>query len=86
MTMNYELKHMKALQEQKDKILLLDPKQQALGTFGARVCGYTKDGCRRVLCDAWSMFLLIAALFSFIFFVVCHLLNEKQSEPTTALL
>ena len=50
-TMNFELTHMKLLQEQKDRILTLDAKKQGLDPFGKRCSAYMAEGFKSSVCD-----------------------------------
>lgn len=78
--MNFELKHMKELQEQKDTILTLDPKKQKLEPFKARCCTYLKQGAKSSICDIQTMFLFVSLLSSFVFWIVCLMLQDKSDE------
>ena len=50
-TMNFDLQHMKAHKEQKDKILAYDRASMTLRPTGERMKGYMKDGFRHLVCD-----------------------------------
>jgi len=78
--MNFELKHMKELQEQKDTILTLDPKKQKLQPFNTRCCTYCKEGAKSSICDLQTIFLFVGLLGSFVFWIVCLMLKDKSDE------
>ena len=81
--MNFELKHMKALQEQKDKILRVQPGAFKLDPWSTRLSRYMTEGCTSVFCDTQSVILMFLTFASFVFWVVCHLVKDKSGETTS---
>ena len=79
--MNFELKYMKKLQEQKDKILELDIKKQRLAPFGARCLRGFSSCFKSTISDIQSMVFILAAVAAFAFYLTC-LSIKKQSEGT----
>jgi len=76
--MNFELKHMKNLQRQKDTILRLDASKQKLEPLGTRLGRKTRENLKSCMCDLQSMLLFAVWLASLAFWLTCLFLKPKS--------
>ena len=76
--MNFDLAHMKAHKEQKDRILAFNSAARTMQPTGQRVKGYIRESFKSLVFDIQSLLLFIVLIVSFIFWIVCLLLNDKE--------
>ena len=79
-TMNFELDYMKKLQEQRDRIIMLDPNKQTPKPAITRVSRCTFYFCKSVFCDVQTAFFTFCMLVSLVFWIVSVVLGNAPQE------
>ena len=78
--MNFELDYMKKLQEQRDRIIRLDPNRQEQKSGVLRFSRCTFYFCRSVFCDVQTAFFTFCCLVALAFWIVSLLLGDAPKE------
>ena len=78
--MNFELEYMKKLQEQRDRIIRLDPNKQQQQSGILRLSKCTFYFCKSVFCDVQTAFFTFCCLVALVFWIVSVALGDAPKE------